>query len=232
MPCTCTQVSPGISACKRSSCHTPICHIVGEIIRRREELGKSFSPDTDLAIRAACPVSECGLADKHGTCNVYEDTAIRFHCPRHGEYSVYNTTSSGVSCLEFNTTLCNLLRALLYPCDMDSLSHWCRLRRLLPRAAALAAHVPRHPCSSIPHSSLIGLVQNSQRVCMSVRVLTSTLSRRSSITCCHLESSGSRANICRWSFNEVRECRDHPHMLFRSYSIHYLANLFTGKTAS
>ena len=43
-----------------------------QIVRDRDILGPSFSPNTgQLAVRAACPHVGCGLADKDGARNVY-----------------------------------------------------------------------------------------------------------------------------------------------------------------
>ena len=93
-----TSVPYQIRTQKEFLSHPDIPHTIGEIIQRPEELGKSLAPKTGhLAIWAVCPIAGCGLADKHGMRNVYEEGKIRFHCPKHGEHTVDIALSADVS---------------------------------------------------------------------------------------------------------------------------------------
>lgn len=87
-----------------------------QIVRDRDILGPSFSPNTGkLAIRAACPHDGCGLTDKGGARNVYSysddgESTIEFQCPEHGPYKLSLSDPQQVQRLEFNTPLRNILR--------------------------------------------------------------------------------------------------------------------------
>ncbi|KIJ38987.1 hypothetical protein M422DRAFT_258138 [Sphaerobolus stellatus SS14] len=81
---------------------------------KRAELAKSLAPDTGyLALRSPCPVKNCGLGDKHDIKNSYDDAMkkVTFVYPVHGEYHIDISSTVGVSRLEFNTPLRNLIRA-------------------------------------------------------------------------------------------------------------------------
>lgn len=88
-----------------------------QIVRDRDILGPSFSPNTgQLAVRAACPHVGCGLADKDGARNVYSysadgESTIEFQCPEHGPHKLSLSDPQQVQRLEFNTPLRNILRA-------------------------------------------------------------------------------------------------------------------------
>lgn len=97
--------------------------VIRAIIQDRQRLGPELSPCTGkLALRAGCP--ECGIADKHGIHNVYDDDkgTIEFHCPKHGSHTVDLHNEMDVARLEFNTPLRNLVRALVFASD-DSAVH-------------------------------------------------------------------------------------------------------------
>jgi hypothetical protein len=88
--------------------HIPMA--LRQIIRDREVLGPSFSPKTGkLAIRAACPHLDCGLADKGGVGNVYsfsdDESTIEFQCPEHGPHTLNLADPQHIQRLEFNTPL-------------------------------------------------------------------------------------------------------------------------------
>jgi hypothetical protein len=97
--------------------------VLQNIIAQCETLGPHLSPKTGkLAIRAACPHSSCGLADKHGINNLYHaKDRISFLCPDHGRYDV-DLTSQDIDRIEFNTPLRNLIRVLI--CTQDKDTSW------------------------------------------------------------------------------------------------------------
>ncbi|PKY59577.1 hypothetical protein RhiirA4_364033, partial [Rhizophagus irregularis] len=89
--------------------------IISKIINEKEKIGSLLFPETKrLGLRSAC--SQCGLADRYGLNNCYEDTRISFFCPRHDRYSI-DIQKDGSQKLEFETPLRNLIRGLLYTED-------------------------------------------------------------------------------------------------------------------
>ena len=83
----------------------------------------SISLETgQLAIRAGCAESGCGLADKHAVQNKYRDSRITFACPNHGEHTVDLMIAGDLDRLEFNTPFRNLIRMLL--CGMATETSW------------------------------------------------------------------------------------------------------------
>ncbi|KAI0698315.1 hypothetical protein C8T65DRAFT_753480 [Cerioporus squamosus] len=92
------------------------------IILDRERVEAELAPETEcLAIRSACPVDGCGMADKHGIRNEYaldeESTVITFHCPEHGGYALRLEDPDARARIELNTPLRNLARTLVYMAD-------------------------------------------------------------------------------------------------------------------
>ncbi|RDX44245.1 hypothetical protein OH76DRAFT_1409364 [Lentinus brumalis] len=95
------------------------------IILDRQRVETELAPETEcLAIRSACPVDGCGMADKHGIRNQYAvdagSTTITFRCPDHGEYSVRLEDPDARARIELNTPLRNLARTLVYMADSDA----------------------------------------------------------------------------------------------------------------
>lgn len=89
--------------------------VVRSIIKNRSSLGLSLSPSTgDIALRSACPVLGCGLVDKYGKRNIYDEAGdlVHFMCPLHGTFSV----SLATECprLQFNCQLFNLVIGRFY----------------------------------------------------------------------------------------------------------------------
>ena len=85
------------------------------IIKRHDELGPILEPGyKQLGLRSACPIQECGLADKHGLTNKYGDNSITFTCPIHGFYSVSLLDDDGVRALELTTPLRSFVRTLVF----------------------------------------------------------------------------------------------------------------------
>ncbi|CAG8764008.1 26816_t:CDS:1 [Racocetra persica] len=96
--------------------HEKIPEIIGKLINKRERVGALLSPETKcLAFRAACPRPECGLADKHGLKNSYDDKKIKFFCPKHGDYLI--DFEKEPCKLEYNTPLRNLVKGIVYSED-------------------------------------------------------------------------------------------------------------------
>lgn len=92
--------------------------LVRYVVAYRERLGWQLSPKYGrLALRAACPAPGCGLADKHGTRNVYADDKITFSCPHHGDHVVRLDCAADVARLEANAPTRGLLRAMAYVLD-------------------------------------------------------------------------------------------------------------------
>jgi len=95
--------------------------IVREIVRDRDHLGQSLAPSSGkLAIRSECAVEGCGLVDKYGAGNAYDETGdkIHFTCPLHGSFFVH----IGTECdrLQFNCQLFNLVIGRYYTrADID-----------------------------------------------------------------------------------------------------------------
>ncbi|KAJ5397836.1 hypothetical protein N7509_005949 [Penicillium cosmopolitanum] len=98
------------------------------IIAHYETLGHQLSPKYGkIALRAACPVLGCGLAEKHGRLNLYSeetntnsetespknsDSMIAFHCPRHGRHTISTSDPGEIACLEANAPARNLIRSM------------------------------------------------------------------------------------------------------------------------
>ncbi|CAG8479960.1 2455_t:CDS:2, partial [Racocetra persica] len=89
--------------------------IIMKLINEREKVGQSLFPSTKcLALRMACP--QCGLADKSGIKNCYNDNIISFFCPNHGWYSI-DIEKDDLQTLQYETQLRSLVRGLLYTED-------------------------------------------------------------------------------------------------------------------
>ncbi|KAI1816709.1 hypothetical protein GGS20DRAFT_173211 [Poronia punctata] len=102
------------------------------MISQRATLGPQLSPKHGtLALRSACPVPGCGLAEKHGRLNQYEmtgaegDAAITFHCPNHGPHTCRLSQPAEVSRLEANAPTRNLLRSMTHL--LDTSAHHIRI---------------------------------------------------------------------------------------------------------
>ncbi|EQL01486.1 hypothetical protein OCS_02802 [Ophiocordyceps sinensis CO18] len=92
--------------------------LVSYAVEHRARLASQLSPKHNaLAIRAACPVSGCALAEKHSRLNRYPAGHIHFTCPRHGQHSVSLSDPQQVARLEANAPARNLLRSMLHLVD-------------------------------------------------------------------------------------------------------------------
>ncbi|KDR70140.1 hypothetical protein GALMADRAFT_103276 [Galerina marginata CBS 339.88] len=208
-----------------------------EIIRNREVLGASFSPNKgNLAIRSACPRTDCGLADKDGVQNVYsysdDKSTIEFRCPRHGPYTLNLFDLDHIRQLEFNTPLRNLLRTKVFACDPDA--SWIHVtgddysgyyqEQLLWR--------------NIRHEEGLVIVYAPLIVDWSGAKLSKSLYVKSGayqylkddnkdyiISYEIFKKQGKDLEVI---FDEVMDWVKHPFKLFRSYSIAYIDALFQG----
>ncbi|KAJ5240464.1 uncharacterized protein N7469_002055 [Penicillium citrinum] len=115
--------------------------ILHYFISHHGRLGSQLSPKySTLALRAACPVSKCGLAEKHGRLNIYQDNCgrpitnypsatpegkITFHCPHHGPHSISISNPADVARLEANAPARNLIRSMSQL--LDNSSHHVRV---------------------------------------------------------------------------------------------------------
>lgn len=111
--------------------HPAMPSLVRYLIANHQTLGRQLSPKHGtLALRAACPEPGCGLAEKHGRLNQYQqpgsadddDATITFHCPRHGPHAVSAARAASVARLEANAPTCNLLRSMVHLLDSSSSS--------------------------------------------------------------------------------------------------------------
>ncbi|KAJ5717277.1 hypothetical protein N7488_002923 [Penicillium malachiteum] len=95
----------------------------------RLTLGKQLCPKYGtVALRAACPVPDCRLAEKHGVNNEYHpfinhanldmenegvtDWTITFYCPIHGPHFISTSDPKELARLEANAPARNLLRSM------------------------------------------------------------------------------------------------------------------------
>lgn len=89
-------------------------------------LASQLSPKyKSLALRSACPIPGCALAEKHGRLNQYHTGRILFHCPRHGGHYISLSNSEEVARLEANAPTRNLLRSMLHL--LDESTHHIRI---------------------------------------------------------------------------------------------------------
>ncbi|KAI1434902.1 hypothetical protein GGR50DRAFT_659985 [Xylaria sp. CBS 124048] len=100
--------------------------LVEYMVAQRGVLGPQLSPKYSvLALRSACPVPGCGLAEKHGRFNEYVDkkcgkalsAAIRFRCPHHSPHTIRLSDPTEVARLEANAPTRNLLRGMTHLLD-------------------------------------------------------------------------------------------------------------------
>ncbi|KAK3297267.1 uncharacterized protein B0H64DRAFT_473404 [Chaetomium fimeti] len=118
------------------------------MVTNHHTLGRQLSPKYGtLALRAACPVAGCGLAEKHGRLNQYTKSTpiptntttvtktsditppptptppatITFHCPHHGPHTLPLTPNPlTLSRLEANAPTRNLLRSMAHLLDTST----------------------------------------------------------------------------------------------------------------
>ncbi|KAL2021442.1 hypothetical protein VTK56DRAFT_7195 [Thermocarpiscus australiensis] len=119
--------------------HPTMPQLIRYLVVNHRTLGRQLSPKHDtLALRAACPVTGCHLAEKHGRLNSYTihnpyaippttkattespiatPAMITFNCPRHGPHTVSLADPRSVARLEANAPARNLVRSMLHLLD-------------------------------------------------------------------------------------------------------------------
>ncbi|KAK5993555.1 hypothetical protein PT974_06989 [Cladobotryum mycophilum] len=103
--------------------HPSVPSLLTYMVEHRARLASQLSPKYNaLALRAACPVQDCGLAEKHGRFNRYTSSHIIFNCPHHGEHDVSLSRPEEVARLEANAPTRNLIRSMQHLLD-DSTHH-------------------------------------------------------------------------------------------------------------
>lgn len=103
--------------------HHSVPKIIQYIVSNRDTLGRQLSPKYgSLALRAACPAVGCGLAEKHGRLNLYNDihSTITFHCPDHGPHALCMLNPAEVARIEANAITRNLIRSMSHLLDDDT----------------------------------------------------------------------------------------------------------------
>lgn len=106
--------------------HPAVPGLVAWMVAHRGRLAAQLSPKySALALRAACPIPGCGLAEKHGRLNEYTTDSITFHCPRHGRHAIRLGEPSEVARLEANAPTRNLVRSMTHV--LDGVTHHVRI---------------------------------------------------------------------------------------------------------
>jgi hypothetical protein len=116
--------------------HPAVPSLLRYLIAHHDLLGGQLSPKYGtLALRAACPIPGCGLAEKHGRLNVYNDNShhqnqnapaasrdatITFHCPHHGPHTICISESADLARLEANAPARNLIRSMSHLLDISA----------------------------------------------------------------------------------------------------------------
>jgi hypothetical protein len=116
--------------------HPSMPQLLQYLVTNRHTLGRQLSPKHGtLALRAACPVTGCALAEKHGRLNRYNTTTattvtttttttttttITFHCPHHGPHTLPLSSPSTTARLEANAPTRNLLRSMTHLLDTQA----------------------------------------------------------------------------------------------------------------
>lgn len=116
--------------------HPIVPSLLRYIIAHHDLLGHQLSPKYGiLALRAACPIPGCGLAEKHGRLNVYNDNShhqnqnaratsrdatITFHCPHHGQHTICISEPADLARLEANAPARNLIRSMSHLLDTNT----------------------------------------------------------------------------------------------------------------
>ncbi|KAF7552458.1 hypothetical protein G7Z17_g4299 [Cylindrodendrum hubeiense] len=115
--------------------------ILRYFVAHHDLLGRQLSPKHGkLALRAACPIPGCALAEKHGQLNIYNDTnhaqnktaspaandpTITFHCPHHGPHTISVSNPADVARLEANAPARSLIRSMSHL--LDTKAHHVRI---------------------------------------------------------------------------------------------------------
>ena len=206
---------------------------IKKILDNREELERSLSPEHGrLAIRSTCTATDCGLADKHGIQNVYENMRITFFCPHHGQYTVNIGDSKEITRLEFNTPLRNLLRAMVFASDEES--NWIRVTGADYAGYYQEQLLWRHMAGDEPpiiiYAPLI-LDWSGVKLSKSLYVREggyNYLRSQGLGYCCSFKTFQEERKDLDVMLTEIDGWVEQPSKLFRSYSLEYIHSLFEG----
>ncbi|KAJ6494716.1 hypothetical protein C8R47DRAFT_379829 [Mycena vitilis] len=205
--------------------------VMRRIISQRGEIGKVLSPSSGiLAPRSPCPHEDCGLVDKYGIHNEYDEEHdnVHFHCPRHGKFSV----SLATDChhLQFNSQHFSLVFPRFYE---DSPAGYIQIsgsdyagfwqEQMIWRHLAKPIIIVYCPLildwSGNKLSKSIYLQQGGYQYLLDAK-LGYMLSYKT------FKEEGRDMNVL---MDEVALWVDEPFRLFRGYSVHYLHLLFDHK---
>lgn len=202
---------------------------VRKILDQRKELQQSFSPENGcIGIRSKCLVADCGLADKQGIRNVYEESSIKFYCPHHGEYTVDVCDSKEIAKLEFNTPVRNLLRTMVFASDEQS--DWIKVTGVdyagYYQEQLLLRHIHNSPviiCSPLILDWSGVKLSKSLYVCEGGYNYLRSQGLEYCLSFKAFQASKKDLDVI---FKEVNNWVDEPSKLFRSYSLEYIHSLF------
>lgn len=101
--------------------HPVIPSLLAYLVGQRGRLGTQSPPKSHtLALRAACFIPHCALAEKHGLLNQYAPGHISFYWPHHGYHGVSLSRPDEVVRLEANAPTRNILRSMLHLLDEET----------------------------------------------------------------------------------------------------------------
>ena len=205
---------------------------IKKILDDREELERSLSPEHGrLAIQSPCTATDCGLADKHGIQNVYENMKIKFFCPIHGEYTVNIGDSKEITRLEFNTPLRNLLRAMVFASDEES--DWVRVTGTDFAGYYQEQLLWRHGVKSIIIYAPLIFDWSGAKLSKSLYICEGgyTYLRSQGLGyCLSFKTFQEEQKDLNVVLKEVDSWVEEPSKLFRSYSLEHIHSLFKGVT--
>jgi hypothetical protein len=216
-------------------------------------LGHQLSPKHGkLALRAACPVAGCSLAEKHGQLNTYHPSSstdterITLHYPRHGPHTIRLTNPREVARLEANAPTRNLLRSMSQL--LDTRAHHVRVtgadyagtyqEALLLRPLAAWSARTGLAAGRTPHILYAPLVVDwsGAKLSKSLYVREGGYDMMKVFgtdgLCSYRvlkERVGGGAEGLRRVWEEVGRWMEDPKRLFRAWSVEYLAGVVMGE---
>ena len=209
--------------------------IVKKIIAQRDEIAQIVDPEgRRLKIRVAC--QDCGLADKEGVHNKFDDDFIESYCPEHGWFRTSVDEDSRK--LEYNTPLRNLVRALVYAEDnanSDIPFEWLRItgsdyagfyqEQLLYRCSALLGY-QAHKLPKIVYAPLI-IDWSGAKLSKSLYVREGAYQYLPPylVNYHEFKTRLGKGGIEKL-FQETSLWLKEPYRLFRNYSVYYFMEMF------
>ncbi|KAM3451055.1 hypothetical protein MY3296_005562 [Beauveria thailandica] len=225
--------------------HPTVPGILAWVIEHRGRLASQLSPKYNaLALRAACPILGCGLAEKHGRLNEYTAESIAFHCPHHGKHVIRLSEASEVARVEGNAPTRNLIRSMSH--ILDDATHHIRITGsdyagtyqefFLYRPLAEWSRSTRLGSGRTPHTLYAPLVvdwsgvklSKSLYVCDDGYRAMKVLGMDGVCSYAKLQAEHGEEGLRRiWA--EVESWVSNPHKLFRaSYSVEYFRGILEG----